>query len=224
MLLCCRSRSSRPTAVLWSGRNRPRSSNGQWLAIARRRHSQSAATKRNSVWLPVLSSGAKPNLVADDQAVPEDALVLVATSGDLHIVTDRLRPRPQPSHLAGHPLHPPHAGRRQLASGSHYAAGPGPHRTATSGARSDTAAGRGLKDARQGPAPLASHRQPPPDRAGARRAPLSCPFCSRRHRRAVREELRRAHGSVCSKQMPRRHAIPPGVSPSRSGWAARSRP
>jgi hypothetical protein len=142
----------------------------------------------------VLSSGAKPNLVADDQVVPEDALVLVATSGDLHIVTDRLRPRPQTESSCRSPASPAPCRATPACVGKPLCSRPRTHRTATSGARSDTGGGPRTQGRSAG---AGTARIPPTTAAGPggrRRAPLSCPFCSRRHRRAVREELRRAHG------------------------------
>ncbi len=46
--------------MVCSGRNRPRDSKGQWLAIPGARRSQAAETSRNSSCAPVSSSGANP--------------------------------------------------------------------------------------------------------------------------------------------------------------------
>jgi hypothetical protein len=56
----CRSLSSRLVAVTCSGRNRPHSSNGQWLAMPRARRPYAAATNRNSSWVPLWSRAANP--------------------------------------------------------------------------------------------------------------------------------------------------------------------
>ena len=49
------------TAVVCSCRNRPQDSKDQCEPTPKERRSEAAATKRNSSWAPVSSSGAKPS-------------------------------------------------------------------------------------------------------------------------------------------------------------------
>ena len=70
-LAWCRSRSSRLTAVVCSGRNRPQASKGQWLGDSQGAAFVGGGDEPEQQLGAGVVEGGEPDLVADDQVVAE---------------------------------------------------------------------------------------------------------------------------------------------------------